>query len=99
MTRKRFTAQPWAASKAPKLATQEERKPGWGVCDICCTIPVSVPGLEPWFSRPCQKPRPGHACSTAMPTKNTPITERIARPSRGLVHARSGRAMSNPAKL
>ena len=90
ITRKRFTAQPCAASKAPKLATHDARRLGWGVCDIWCTIAVSVPGLELGCSWPCQKPRPGQACSTAMPTKKRPITERIARPSRGLVQSSVG---------
>src|ERR1039457_6090114 len=44
ITRNRFTAQPCAASKAAKPASQEEMKAGWGVADISCTIPVSVPG-------------------------------------------------------
>ena len=43
MTTNRLTAQPWAASKAAKLATQEETKPGWGVCAMDCTMAVSDP--------------------------------------------------------
>jgi len=99
ITRNRFTAQPWAASKEAKPASQEEMKAGWGVADICLTIPASVPGAALWPSRPCQKPRPGQAWRTAMPTKKRPMTDKIARPSRRLDHILSGRAMSSPAKL
>ncbi len=72
---------------------------GWGVADICCTIPRSVPGVASWPSCPCQKPRPGQAWRTAIPTKKRPMTERTVLPSRGLDHVLSGRAMSTPAKL
>ena len=43
-------------------------------CDawaIDCTMPVRVPGWPP--AVPCQKPRPGQACSTAMPMKKAPV--------------------------
>ncbi len=42
-TAKRLTAHPWAASKEPKDASHDDRKPGCGVLDIAWTIPVSVP--------------------------------------------------------
>ncbi len=46
---------------------------------------------------PDQKPRPGQACSTPIPTKNTPVPRRTAFPNRGVSHDRSGRATSSPA--
>ena len=42
-------------------------------------MPASVPGLPPPV--PCQKPRPGQACSTAMPMKNSPIPPSSSRPN------------------
>ena len=60
-TTKRFTAQPWAASKDPKWTTKLERNPGWAVPAMSRTMPVSVPvTVDPWAC-PCQKPRPGQA--------------------------------------
>ena len=97
-TAKRFTAQPCAASKRPKAATQEAMNGGWGVWAICWTIPVSVPAGAEGRAWPCQKPRPGQAWRRAMPTKNRPMTRRTTLPSRGLDHALSGRATRAPAK-
>ena len=37
-----------------------------------------VPGW--WCAAPCQNPRPGQACSTAMPTRKTPVPARMPRP-------------------
>jgi hypothetical protein len=74
ITEKRLTAQPCAASKAAKLATQEDRNSGWGVDTMDLIIPVSVPATACAASWPCQKPRPGQAWSTAIPTKKSPMT-------------------------
>ena len=76
-TAKRLTAHPWAATKFSKDETHEDRNPGCGVWAIVRTMPVSVP------PRPCQKPRPGHACSTAIPIRNTPLNPSTTRPRRG----------------
>ena len=46
---------------------------------------------------PCQNPRPGQACSTAMPIRNSPVPAVISWPSRRLRQARSGSATSAPA--
>ena len=59
------------------------------------TMPVSVPC--PPCSVPCQKPRPGQACSTAMPRKNRPMADSTIRPSRAERQVRSGSAMRAPA--
>ena len=64
-TTNRLTANPCASSKAVKALTQADRKPGCGVCAIVLVMPARVPGC-PW-EIPCQNPRPGQACSTAMP--------------------------------
>ena len=95
ITATRLTAKPWAAVKLPKPTTQRAKRAGWGVPDIDWTMPVRVPG-EP-CRLPCQNPRPGQACSTAMPTKNRPMAARILRPSCGVCQARSGRASKAPA--
>ena len=58
-------------------------------------MPVRVPGWPP--AVPCQKPRPGQACSTAMPMKKIPVPARMSRPVLGVRQARSGSAMSAPA--
>ena len=36
---------------------------------------VRVPGVECLVGWPCQKPRPGQACSKAMPTQNAPCPQ------------------------
>ena len=33
---------------------------------------------------PCQKPRPGQACSTAIPIRNTPLNPSTTRPRRAV---------------
>ena len=58
ITTNRLTAQPCAASKLAKLATQEERDSPAGGLDIVSTMAVSVPGVVLWGRCPCQKPRP-----------------------------------------
>ena len=95
-TAPRLIPHPCAASKVSKLATQDESRCGWGVWDICWTIPVRVP-VPPVRVTPPQKPRPGQACNTAMPTKKSPRARRIPRPSRGVAHDREGSARSAPA--
>ena len=95
ITTTRLTAKPWAAVKFPKPLTQWANTAGCEVPAIDWTMPVSVPGAPCWV--PCQNPRPGQACSTAMPTKNRPMTVRILRPSCGVCQARSGSASRAPA--
>ena len=95
VTASRFTAKPCAAVKDAKLLTHPANRAGCGVSAMDLTIPVSVP-LPP-CSVPCQKPRPGQACSTAMPRKKVPSTARMARPSCGVRQLRSGAAISAPA--
>ncbi len=94
-TANRFTANPCAWSNAEKLDTQGDRKPGCGVRAIVWIMPARVPGW-PW-EIPCQNPRPGQACSTAMPARKSPSPARISRPSRGVCHIRSGSAIRTPA--
>ena len=65
--------------RRPTAAT--ERKCGCGVEAIDWTIAASGPGWP--CSVPCQKPRPGQACSTAMPMKKTPSPPSSSRPNRG----------------
>ncbi len=48
-------------------------------------------------SVPCQNPRPGHACSSAMPARNTPVPPSSSRPSRVPRQYRAGSASSAPA--
>ena len=94
-TANRFTANPCASSKPVKALTQADSQPGCGVCAMSWVMPARVPGC-PW-EIPCQKPRPGQACSTAMTIRNKPVPARIACPSRGSCHNRSGSAISAPA--
>ena len=94
-TTNRFTANPCASSKVVKALTQADRKPGCGVWAIVPVMPASVPGW-PW-AVPCQNPRPGQACSTAIPIRNAPVPAMISRPGHGLRQARSGSAISAPA--
>ena len=94
-TTNRFTANPCAWSNAVKALTQADRKPGWEVWAIDPVMPASVPGW-PW-AVPCQNPRPGQACSTAIPIRNAPVPAVVSRPSHGLYQARSGSAISAPA--
>jgi hypothetical protein len=94
-TATRLTANPCAAVKEPKLATQADRKRGCEVPAIEVTMLVSVPACP--RDVPCQNPRPGQACSTAMPTRNNPVPAIISRPSRGVRQARSGSAIRAPA--
>ena len=95
ITANRFTANPCAAVNEPKPRTQPARTAGCGVPAIELTMVVRVPGRP--CSVPCQKPRPGQACSRAMPRKNAPSPPRIVRPSRGPAQLRSGSAISTPA--
>ena len=90
-----LTANPWASSKLPNANTHPDRNPGWGVSDIDCAIAARAPGCP--FEMPCQDPRPGQACSTAIPARNRPRLPRISRPSRGECQALSGSAISRPA--
>ena len=94
-TTTRLTAKPYLVATDPKLASSDDRARGCGVADICRTIAASVPGFP--CIVPCQKPRPGHAWSSAIPAKNTPVPASSRRPSRGLRQASSGRAISAPA--
>ena len=71
ITTTRFTAKPLLAANEPNLATRADSACGCGVEDIDWTMPARVPGC-PW-PVPGQNPRPGQACSTAMPMKNSPI--------------------------
>ena len=91
----RFTANPCASSKAVNARTLAARNPGCGVCAIEEVISASGPGLP--CEAPCQNPRPGHACSTAIPAKNTPTTASTACPSLGVRQHRPGNAMRTPA--
>jgi len=68
---------------------------GWGVWAIVWTMPARVPGPRPAI--PCQNPRPGQACRTAIPARNTPNPASTARPSRGVRQLRSGSATRAPA--
>jgi hypothetical protein len=95
MTTARFTAKPLLATNEPKLESNAERKCGWEVEAIDCTMLVREAG-RPW-TVPCQKPRPGQACRTAMPMKKSPRPASSSRPSRGLRQVPSGSAMSAPA--
>ena len=56
-----------------KAVSHDVRNSGWRVTDICRNMAARVPGT-PWPSRPCQKPRPGHDCRTAIPVKKRPMT-------------------------
>ncbi len=94
-TTTRFTANPCAASSEPNPLTQADRKRGWGVAAMDWTMPVSVPARP--RELPCQNPRPGQACSTAIAARNTPVPARISLPSRRVRHARSGSAIRAPA--
>ena len=66
------------------------------MCIRDSTMPVNVPTWVPPSTRPCQKPRPGHACRSAMPRKKTPPRVVTTRPSRGVAYARSGSATRRP---
>ena len=90
-TTNRFTANPCASSKAVKALTQAARNPGWEVRAMVLVMPASVPD---W---PCQNPRPGQACRTAMPSRNAPVPAVSSRPSHRERQARSGSAISAPA--
>ena len=96
-TTNRFTANACAPANVLNALISVDRECGCGVWAIDWAMLASVPGLP--CTVPCQKPRPGQACSTAMPAKNAPITARMPRPSRGLRQAVSGKAMSAPATL
>ena len=81
ITATRFTANPWDSVKLPKPETITSSACGCEVPAIDWTIAVSEPGWP--SSLPCQKPRPGQACSSAMPRKKTPLPPRISRPIAG----------------
>ena len=92
-TATRFTANPCASSKAVKALIQADRNPG---CEV-----------RPWTGHagqraglaadaPCQNPRPGQACSTAIPTRNSPMPAMVSRPARA-VPGPLGSAISAPA--
>ena len=95
ITANRFTPHPCAAVKSPNQDTSADSTCGCEVPAIVWTMPVSDPGWP--AAVPCQNPRPGHACNSAMPRKNTPVPARISRPVRGVSQARSGSATSAPA--
>ena len=94
-TTNRFTPQPWPRSNEANEETADERACGCGVLDISAAIADSVPGFD--VVPPCQNPRPGQACSTAIPSRKTPAEPVMMRPSRGPNQARSGSAISAPA--
>ena len=81
-----------------KAVSHDVRNSGWRVTDICRNMAARVPGT-PWPSRPCQKPRPGHDCRTAIPVKKRPMTTGSPGRVAGRVHACSARATSNPARM
>ena len=95
ITATRFTANPCAAVKLPNAETIEASTCGWDVPAIDWTMLASPLGCPP--AVPCQKPRPGHAWSSAMPRKNTPVPASVSRPVRGDSQARSGSATRAPA--
>ena len=95
MTTNRLTANPCAWSKAVNALTQAARKPGCGVWAMVWVMPARVPGW-PW-TVPCQNPRPGQACSTAIPSRNSPVPAVVSWPSRREYQARSGSATRAPA--
>ena len=70
ITATRLTAKPWSRTTELKPDTRLDRKCGCDVPAIVWVMPVRVPGWLPTW--PCQKPRPGQACSTAMPIRNSP---------------------------
>ncbi len=92
-----LTSQPCPAWNEPNERTHEAVTEGWDTRDISRTMPVRVPGGPDPGARPDQKPRPGHACRTPMPTKKAPIPRRSPLPSRGVSHDESGRATRAPA--
>ena len=94
-TTTRLTANPCASSKVVKALIQADRNPGCEVPAIDPVMPARVPGWP--LDVPCQNPRPGQACSTAMPTRNSPVPAMVSRPSRRVRQARSGSAISAPA--
>ena len=96
ITANRLTANPFVAVKDAKPRTHPAMRVGCGVLAMALTMPVSVPG--PPCPVPCQKPRPGQACSAAMPMKNAPATARIVRPIRAVAQLRSGRAIRTPGR-
>ncbi len=95
MTAKRLTPQPWASSNEAKEDTSDDKTRGWGVRAICSAMAASVPGFPAVV--PCQKPRPGHACTPAITRRKTPIEAVMTRPISRPVHTASGRATSTPA--
>ncbi len=94
-TTTRLIANPCAVAKVAKPLTQDDRKPGWEVWAMPCTMLARLPGCRPTV--PCQNPRPGQAWSSAIPARNAPVPASMPRPSRRPVQARSGSAMSAPA--
>ena len=94
-TTNRLTAKPCRPVNEPKPDTRSAMNRGWDVWAIACTIPARVPGSRPEI--PCQNPRPGQACRTAIPARNAPNPASTARPSRGVRQLRSGSATRAPA--
>jgi hypothetical protein len=92
ITANRFTATACAAASDAKLATERASTEG---CDTDAMDEIMLPRLP--CRVPCQKPRPGHAWSTATPARNAPIAARTARPACGARQYRSGSAISTPA--
>ena len=90
----RLTANPDRAVSVAKARSHEDRNPGCPLWDMVRAMLVRSPGARP---PPDQNPRPGQACSTAMPAKNRPVTPSTVRPSRSPRQARPGSAMSAPA--
>ncbi len=95
ITATKFTANPFDSVKRPKLETITSSACGCDVVAIDWTIAASEPG--PPSSLPCQKPRPGQACSSAMPRKNAPPPPRTSRPIVGRSQVRCGSIRSRPA--
>ena len=95
ITATRLTAKPLPRTTDSNPDTRSYRNRGCEACVIDWIMLVSVPGWPFWL--PCQKPRPGQACSTAIPIRNSPKPASTARPSRGVRQLRSGRASSPPA--
>ena len=96
MTANKLTANPCASSKAVKAVISADgyvrlRGGGHSSGHAGQRAGLAVRTV------PCQKPRPGQACSTAMPSRNTPSPAMVTRPGSRDRQARSGSAISTPA--
>jgi len=94
-TTNRLTANPCASSNRVKAVIQLDRTCGCDVGAIALVMPARVPGWP--CAVPCQNPRPGQACSMAIPARKSPVPARVSLPSRRLRQVRSGSAISAPA--